>query len=165
MSIIESQLQPGEQVLLRVNQGRQWYHFLLLFIEYCLLIPFLFWILLQFLVPVLRAFIPEEITLLAILGLMGLISISLLFNFIHFLMDDVALTNLRILGRAQGATVFNFKKLDVPLSAIRSVQAGNLITPGLTIQRKDGKPDLLLRNLNPGKPFAAKLTELISQPS
>ena len=163
MSVIESQLQPGEQVLMRVNQGRKWHHFLLLFIEYCVLIPFLFWMLFVFLVPIMRSFFPEAITILAILGLMLLLGISLLFNFIHFLTDDVAITNLRILGRAQGATVFVFRKIDLPLSAIRSAQLGNLITPGVTIQRKDGKPDLLLRNLSPGKQFAAKLTELIQR--
>ena len=164
MSFIESQLQPGEQVLMRANQGRRWYHFLLLFIEYCMLMPFLFWALFIFVVPVMSAFIPEIVTMLAILGFIVLLSIPLLLNLVHFAVDEVAITNLRIVGRLMGATVFNFRKINVPLSAVRSASSGGIFAPGVTIERKDGNPDLLLRNLSPGRLFAAKLGELTSKP-
>lgn len=163
MSFIESQLQTGEQILMRANQGRQWYHFLLLFIEYCMLMPFLFWLLVIFLVPAMSAFIPEAVTMLAILGFMLLLTIPLLLNLVHFVVDDVAITNQRIVGRLMGATVFNFRKINLPLSAIRSASSGGIFAPGVTIQRKDGQPDMLLRNLSPGRLFAAKLGELISK--
>jgi hypothetical protein len=166
MSYITSQLQPGEQVLFRINRGRKWYHYLLLVIEYCILIPFLFWMLLYFLVPILGAFLPQAAALLSVGGLLLLLSLTLLLDFIHFLVDDIALTDRRIVGRAQGAMTWVFKKIDVPFSAIGSAKAtGGFASPSLEIRRKDGKPDLFVRNLSAGKQFAAKLTELINRPA
>ena len=163
MSSITSQLQPGEQVILRINRGRKWYHFLGLFIEYFILVPIIFWILLYLLVPMLGALLPQEIAFLPVAGLLGLISLVLLLDFIHFLVDDLVLTDRRILGRAQGATVLSFKKIELPLTAVASARAsGGFVSPGLEILRSDGKPALFFRNLSGSKKFVEKLTELIA---
>jgi hypothetical protein len=165
MSYIESQLQPGEQVLFRINRGRKWYHYILLVIEYFILAPFLFWITLYFLVPILGRFLPQAAALLSVGGLLFLLSLGLLLDFMHFLLDDIALTDRRIVGRAQGTTTLAFQKIDVPLSVIASATAtGGFVSPMLEIRRKDGKPALFMRNLGAGKQFAAKLTELINRP-
>jgi hypothetical protein len=163
MSSINSQLQPGEQVLVRINRGRKWYHFLGLIIEFFILVPITFWLLLYLLMPMLGPLVSEEIALLMVLGLFGLIGLLLLLDFIHFWVDDVALTDRRILGTAQGSAVFSFKKIEIPLVAVASARAsGGFISPGLEILRKDGKPALFLRNLDGNKKFVDKLAELIA---
>lgn len=164
MNYIESQLQPEERILLRANQGRKWYHFLMIFILFCLLMPLAFWLIYYFLAPILGTIIPTEYAILTVLGFLGLMSISLLFIFIHFLLDEVALTNMRVLGRVRGATEFGFKKVEIPLSAIRSVRSGSFLDSSVIIFRNDGKEDMLIRKITPRKEFVAKLTELINRP-
>src|SRR5512136_733576 len=122
MSHIDSQLQPGEQVLMRLNRGRKWYHFLLLVITYFILIPLLFWMLLYFTALVLGSLLPEATALSVCLGLIGFLALVMLMDFIHFVVDEVVLTDRRIFGRAQGGVVFSFHKIDLPLTEVASAQ-------------------------------------------
>ena len=160
MSYITAQLQPGEEVLFRIKRGRKWYDYLGVVIVYFILIPFVFGVILYFLVPILGAILPQTTALLSVGGLMLLLSLALLLDLIHFLVDEIALTDRRIVGRAQGKTTLVFQKIDMPLSAIGSAKASGAI---LEIRRNDGKPDLVVRNIKDDEQFATKLTELIKQ--
>ncbi len=165
MSYISSHLQPGEQVLIRTNRGRKWYHFLWMVFGYFIFLPIMAWIMLYFLVQIFGEFLSQTAALiftgvfLIVLALGGLVDI------IHFLVDDIALTDRRILGLAQGATTWSFKKYDIPLSVIESIRAtgGALVGYSLEIQRRDVKHKLYLRNLVGSKQLAAKITELINR--
>lgn len=161
MSYIKSKLHPGERVIFRITQGRKWYHYLMLFITYFILLPILFWGIMTFAVPIISAYLPQLAVMLSVSGFMLLIGLPLLLNFIHFLVDELALTDTRIIGRAQGATTLVFQKIDLPLSGIESAVATANI---LTIQCKDGK-NIIFKNLSESKQFAAKIMELTTQTS
>jgi hypothetical protein len=114
MSYIKSKLHPGERVIFRITQGRKWYHYLIFFIEYFILLPILFWVILTFAVPLISAYLPQPVVMISISGFLLLISFPLLLNFIHFLVDELALTDTRIIGRAQGATTLVFQNRSTP---------------------------------------------------
>ncbi len=159
MSYINSKLHPGERVIFRITQGRKWYHYLIFFIEYFILLPILFWVILTFGVPIISAYLPQPVVMISISSFLLLISFPLLLNFIHFLVDELALTDTRVIGRALGATVLVFQKIDLPLSEIESAVVTGSI---LKIQCKDGK-SIIFNNLSESKQFAAKLMELTAQ--
>jgi hypothetical protein len=167
MSYIESQLQPGEQVLFRINRGRKWYHYLLLVLPFCVLLPILVWVIGKFFLPILAAFLPQNALLLIGSGMLVLIGAGILTDVVHFLVDELALTDRRIVGKVQGAfSAWVFQKINVPLSEIESARAmGGFASASLVIQRKNGKPNLIVKNLGLRKQFAAKLTELINRPA
>ncbi len=166
MSYIESQLQPGEQVLFRINRGRKWYHYLFLVLPYLILVPILILVVGRFLLPGLAASLPETVLIVIWGGMLLLIGLGILTDVVHFLVDELALTDKRIVGKVQGAfSAWVFQKINVPLPEIESVEAmGGFASASLVIQRKDGKPDLIVRNLDSRKQFAAKFMELINRP-
>jgi hypothetical protein len=166
MSYIESQLQPGEQVLFRINRGRKWYHYLFLVLPYLILVPILILVVGFFLLPALAVSLPETVLIVIWSGLLLLIGLGILTDVVHFLVDELALTDKRIVGKVQGAfSAWVFQKINVPLPEIESVEAmGGFASASLVIQRKDGKPDLIVRNLDSRKQFAAKLMEFINRP-
>lgn len=166
MSYIESQLQPGEQILFRINRGRKWYHYLLLVLPYFILVPILILVVGKLFLPILAAFLPETALILTWSGLLLLIGLGILTDVVHFLVDELALTDRRIVGKVQGAfSAWVFQKINVPLSEIESIRAmGGFASASLVIRRKDGKPDLIVRNLGSCEQFAAKLTESINRP-
>ena len=180
MSYIESQLQPGEQVMFRINRGKNWYHYLLTFIMNCIIMPITVSVMLYFISLLAAAFLPRVTAsgsttldamiplgiLLFFLGLALFIMLAVLLDLIHFFTDELALTNRRIVGRAQGQAVWSFQKVNLPLSAVDSVIAGgSFLQPILEIERKDDKPDLLIVNIGQRKEFAKKCMEAISSPS
>jgi hypothetical protein len=161
MSYVESQLQPGEQVLFRINRGRKWYHYLFLVLPYLILLPILILVVGFFLLPALAASLPETVLIVIGSGLLLLIGLGILTDVAHFLVDELVLTDKRIVGRAQGAfSAWVFQKINVPLSEIESATSSS---SSLVIQRKNGKPDLIVRSLDSRKQFAAKLMELINR--
>ncbi len=166
MSYIESQLQPGEQVLFRISRRRKWYHYLLVVPAYCVLLTVLIWLVGNFFLPILAAFLSETALILIGSGLLLLIGLGILPGVIHFLVDELALTDRRIVGKVQGAfSGWVFQKISVPLSEVESVRAmGGFTSPGLEIRRKNGMPSVIVKNLGSRKEFAAKLTELLNRP-
>jgi len=162
MGYIDSNLQPGEQVLLRIRRGRKWYHVLLLILGYLVLVPLTFLIIWNVLLPYLMAVLPARIALLIVLGSLGLITIALFFDFIHFLVDEIALTDRRVFGRAQGLSAWLFPIVDLPLSLIDSVNPGMKINC-FDIRLKDGKRPVTIANLSGINEFVTKLEELLKK--
>ena len=167
MNYIRSQLQPGEQILFQINRGRKWFHYLLLFFTYCVLLPVMIWVLNNFAYPIFASILPQNVVMLIWLGLFLLIGAAMLVDILHFLVDGLALTDRRIIGRVQGSfSGWVFRKINVPVSEIESVRvAGGFASPSLVIRLRNGKSKLIVRNLGPRQQFAAKLTELIDHPA
>lgn len=76
MSYIESQLQPGEQVFLRINRHNKWYHYILLVITYCLVLPILLWVIGYFFFHLFAAFLSESSLILIGSGLLLLLGLG-----------------------------------------------------------------------------------------
>jgi hypothetical protein len=166
MGYIQSQLQPGEQVLFRISRRIKWYHYLLLVLPYCIVVPLFTWVMGYIFLPIFAAFLPETALIIVGSGTLILIALALLDDVMHFLVDELALTDRRIVGKVQGAfSAWVFQKISVPLSEIKSVSVvGGFASPRLEIQRKNGMPSVIVKNLASRKEFAAKLTELINRP-
>ena len=154
MSYIKSRLQPGERVIFRIRRGRKWHHYLSMFILYFIALPLILWAMMIFVAPIIRA-LPQPAGMLLESGFLLLISIAVLLDFIHFFVDELALTNTRIIGRAMGATNWVFRKIDLPLSGIISAAVTGST---LKIRRKDGK-NFNFNNLSESEQFATKVMQ------
>lgn len=159
MGYVESRLQPGEHIIFKINRGRKWYHYLLWILPYIILVPIIVFLLGYFLMPMLRSLLPDNVTMLIGVGFLVLIGLAILNDIVHYFVDELALTDRRIVGRSQNsASGWLFQKINAPLSEIASINTFNM-PARLVFQFRDGRHLLIVKNLRDNKQFAEKLME------
>jgi hypothetical protein len=162
MSEEDEALQPGERLLLRIDRGREWHHYVMLVLPY-LLLPLLLWMVLNVLLPILSDLLPGAAGILVAGGFLLVILAGMVVDMLHFERDFLARTDRRVFGRTQGpSSAWVSQTVDLPLTEIESVAMVNgFLSPTLEIRRKGRKPAVQVRGLRGLQGFAMRLNEAV----
>ena len=143
MSYVDSQLQPGEQVLHLLTKGRQWYHYLLAVVLLFLCAPLIGGLWISFnpfaTFPMPGSSDPAWTWLIwysvaygCTFGFPVLLLYAGLMDLLNIFLVQVALTNKRLLGRVSGLFLLP-RAIDIPLEDVESIIV--LRRSGLQIKR------------------------------
>jgi hypothetical protein len=169
MGFIENQLELGESVVFKIGRGRKFKDYDGTVFRAFVLFPYFGYLIWKFFSdlfsdfpmpiasdPPMAQFLVPACLSSCMYG-PGLMFISLgILDVIHLFTDEIALTNKRIIGRAQSQYIWSFRPIDVRLEDVRDINIKNL---SLEIHTNDDRP-IRISRLDQQQEFIEKFRQI-----
>ncbi len=169
MSFVDNKLEAGEEILFKINRGRKFRHYYKMISQNVITFPVIAFFAWRYLSNLFTDFPqptstdPMAIQILIPVCLLSCIyvpAIALIvvgvLDLLHFFMDELALTNRRIIGRGQSRMIWPFRVFDIEVSEVLDIKNKNTY---LEI-RVDGERPIIISKLFQNKEFIEKFDEL-----